>query len=870
MLGLEFLIGIALVGFYLVWSPILLLLDHRKINRITAELTDLRHRVALLKQPPEEATDERSGETAQAPRPAEPEWRPVADAPPRHQPEAERPATAKPQSTTEDWADLATDPKLLFVGHDLEERLSSRWLVWLGGATIALAGFFLVKYSFDQGWLGPGMRVLLGILLGTLLVAGGEWLRRRPVAQAIPAIRPDYVPPATTAAGIAISFGSVWAAYALYGLVPNLVAFALLAFVSASAVILSLLQGPFIAVLGLVGAYTVPALVATDQPSAVALFAYAASITVGGLALVRWTGWRWLAWLSLAGSFGWALLWLLGTYARGDAPVLTAYILALVALFVFLPRPGRATEPFAFKPALDPDRGHTPTLVATVGAAGLALGLVWTDGFGTASVIGAGLVFAALMAVARREPMLEPAALAAALVALVLLATWHLAASVEAREALVLGGIFSGYQPWSPIVPEALWPFATAATAFALLFGVAAYVALWGASRPGLWATLGTATPVLVLVISYLRITGYQISLPWATISLALAGAALAAAAGISRRRHRGTMDAALGAYAAATVAAISLAFAMTLEEAWLTVAIALLLPAIAWIDNRLQVAGLRRVALLLVGLVMARLALNPWQLDYPLSPTPVFNWLLYGYGIPAVAFYLASRLFRRRLDDGLVTSLEAGSLIFFVLLASLEVRHLVGGGELNHNDYGLFERSLHALVWGSTALGLYRRAGRDRWSVPLWGFRILGTMAVAQVLVLQVLVMNPYLTGESVWQPPLVNLLLLAYGIPVLLALLIFRLAQQRQDRTVVSTAAALALVLPMIELTLEVRHAYHGEFLRVGSTGSAEIYTYSLAWLLYAGLLLGLGIGRRLVAVRYAALAILLITVAKVSLYD
>ena len=48
----------------------------------------------------------------------------------------------------------------------LEQRLGARGFVWLGGACIALASFFLVKYSIEEGLLGPGMQVVLVLLLG--------------------------------------------------------------------------------------------------------------------------------------------------------------------------------------------------------------------------------------------------------------------------------------------------------------------------------------------------------------------------------------------------------------------------------------------------------------------------------------------------------------------------------------------------------------------------------------------------------------------------------------------------------------------------------------------------------------------------------
>src|SRR5262245_31737640 len=41
----------------------------------------------------------------------------------------------------------------------LEERLGTRWTVWVGGLSLALGGIFLVKYSIEAGLLGPGARI---------------------------------------------------------------------------------------------------------------------------------------------------------------------------------------------------------------------------------------------------------------------------------------------------------------------------------------------------------------------------------------------------------------------------------------------------------------------------------------------------------------------------------------------------------------------------------------------------------------------------------------------------------------------------------------------------------------------------------------
>src|SRR5262245_27382191 len=36
----------------------------------------------------------------------------------------------------------------------LEERFGTQWAVWAGGTALALGGFFLVRYSIEQGWFG--------------------------------------------------------------------------------------------------------------------------------------------------------------------------------------------------------------------------------------------------------------------------------------------------------------------------------------------------------------------------------------------------------------------------------------------------------------------------------------------------------------------------------------------------------------------------------------------------------------------------------------------------------------------------------------------------------------------------------------------
>ena len=111
-----------------------------------------------------------------------------------------------------------------------------------------------------------------------------------------------------------------------------------------------------------------------------------------------------------------------------------------------------------------------------------------------------------------------------------------------------------------------------------------------------------------------------------------------------------------------------------------MTVALAMHLPAIGWVETRIRVGALRWVALAIAIAVLVRLILNPFVLDYPLGATPILNWLLYGYGVPAAAFIVATRQFGASRDDALVWVLEAGSIVFSLLLLTLELIHAIYG----------------------------------------------------------------------------------------------------------------------------------------------------------------------------------------------
>src|SRR5579872_1014868 len=82
---------------------------------------------------------------------------------------AAEPAGPVAEDRTAAPAAAAATPPLPQPTPGFEERIGTRWVVWVGGLTLALGGFFMVKYSIDQGLLGPRTRVTLGGLFALVL-----------------------------------------------------------------------------------------------------------------------------------------------------------------------------------------------------------------------------------------------------------------------------------------------------------------------------------------------------------------------------------------------------------------------------------------------------------------------------------------------------------------------------------------------------------------------------------------------------------------------------------------------------------------------------------------------------------------------------
>ena len=414
----------------------------------------------------------------------------------------------------------------------LEERFGTQWAVWAGGIALALGGFFLVRYSIEQGWFGPAQRVLLAGLVALALIGAGEWTRRREIKTGIVGLAKAHIPSVLTAAGTAIAYADVYAAYALYGFIGPAVAFVLLGIVALLTLTAALLHGPALAGLGLIGAFATPLIVATEAPNYWALYLYLAFVTAAAFALARAKLWRWLAIAAIAASVAWMLP------AIGDLAALTpqAFYLAacftLAALFI--------VSGLLFGPDAAPgeiDAVSSAALAAYLAASTL---LVLATGHDTLALTLFVILVASTVAIAWRSDAAIAAVPAAALFVALIFWQWSIDFDVAA-----LG------LPNGP-VPDSLWkpehylfgaPLVLGA-ALALLFGAAGFLAQARANRSLvaiLWSAAAVCAPLAILIALYWRIAGFDRSIPFAAAAVLLAGAFALATEALSKRSERTT-----------------------------------------------------------------------------------------------------------------------------------------------------------------------------------------------------------------------------------------------------------------------------------------------------------------------------------------
>lgn len=760
----------------------------------------------------------------------------------------------------------------------LEEKLGTRWAVWVGGLALALGGAFMVRYAIEEELLGPGARILAGLVFSLALIGGGEYLRRRPVASA--AGQAAYIPGVVTAAGTVALFATVYAAYALYDFLSPAQAFVLLGLVGIATMYAAALHGPWLAGLGLVGAYGAPLLVSSNQPNPWALALYVVVVTGAAFMLARIRLWRWLAIAAGIGAFCYGFV--LGSIMGGDTGAMVFYILALSvlvgAVLIYEPHHGKTYQRF------DPIG-----LGAVADLAILAVSFAGADVFGHASLATLLIVMALALAAALAFDALAPAAVIAGLAGLACLWIWPIGGQLAAEPLVVVPGHL--YLPF--LMPDALQAYLQIAIIPAVVLLLATTISLMRHPRPQLpalaLALAGTATPIFALAIVYLRIESLRASLPFGAVA---AGLALLFAATTERflrqERQAGeneTPGAGSSLHAVASASAVALTLTFLITDSPLTLAFGLSAFGAAWVSTLRPLPALRWCAAGFVLLVLARMG-GAWTLaGAGLERFPDWQDIALRYAVPAVAFYYGGVLLRRRKADIPAAILDLGAILLACTAVVFAIRlGLRGPEEVAYPGMSLAEAGLYTALAFAASMALVYRSGATTSPVYRAAAPISVIIALCLTVTGPLITANPVISGEAIGGGALFNTLLPGFALPALLAgaaALFWHwygrgVGQgENKNRGMENAPFALlcgicAFVLGFVYVTLEVRKIFADGVPDFASISSAENWGYTIAWLLYGLVLLALGIWAKARAIRLGSAIVIMLAVAKAFLFD
>ncbi|HEX8258233.1 MAG TPA: DUF2339 domain-containing protein [Allosphingosinicella sp.] len=803
-MGLTLILLLA-VGAYLLFELRRL---GRKVDELERDLAELRH---WREAPQPEAA------TAPAAAPALPASEPASRAS-----RAAEPAPELDDALPEPRPPAAAEPVRETAAALFERFVGGRLLIWTGGVALAVAGVFLVRYSIEIGLVTPPVRMLIAAGFGLLLIAAGEYARRRSgddqrIAQAL------------VGAGIFVLYAATYGSLTLYGLIGLGTASALMALITAGALALALRHGVPTAAMGLTGGFLTPLLVGDPDASAVPLLGYLALLNAALFALAQRRGWSWMAVAAVVLSFLWTAALL-----RSDAndALAAGIFVAAMGIAASLAEPGGGR----------PLRLIQPAALALIQ---LAVLVGRTDlGLPAWALFGALAAASLFLAERRAEYRLLPA-IALALALVLLAGKAALGDPLIAYAGAVATLLFAGFGWWrlkrgaEPMLWAGLACAGLAGPAIILRAGEAELLArpLWGAlfaalaaaagflawSRRGDAAGASAAVPALASATAalLLMIAAYDlVPLEW------VPAAWLALAAGAA------TWAARLGAKEPAPVAGVVAGAGAILEVA--------LLPAL-WLIIALSLAG------------------EAARVDRLPSPLDALRLLLIPAALLVAIRHLAPawpERARAALTLGAVLFGTLGAYVLFKqLLALRDAEDFVARGFAERT---LITQALFAAGW----LLVARAAGRAGWRRLGIAFTAL---AAARLVWFDLIIHNPALTSQWVGSLPVLNLLLPAY-----LGAAAWLFAARLRAGAASGPWLSLSLLSLLAGSLLLVRQGFQGPLLAEADLPRGEFYGYSLAGLLLAIALLGAGVRRADKPLRFAGLILLTATVFKVFLID
>lgn len=865
-----------LLGLVALGLPILLVVlvvvairQSGAISRLQSQVQGLDSRIALMESAPragdesplERVRREAAADVARPPdmavpvppsAPAEPE--PVSAAAPEPEP-----PPPPPKGTEEAPPEPPAPPPPPAARFDWERFIGLRLPVWLGAIALSVAGFFFVSYAIESGFFTPEMRVLSAAAASLLFLAGAEFVRRRMTAGNVAAISS-----ALAAASIATAYATAYLATKTYGLVPSGAGFIVTIGVSIAAIAIALAYGEAVALIGIVGGYVAPAVYGGGEANAPFLVIYLTALSAVTYAVIRLRGWWRLSIVGLIGPAFWGLVWVSAPALRHEYVWGSLLLIALPVIVAIVSWPGwREDGPIiglrGFTAMRSPERGSLvgATILAAVGFAAFLDSSQYAIGYWQGFIIYATAAIA-LGFVSSPHRALQLPILVVVGVALLL---WR---NVDPTAGFIVTGLL------------------------ALVFGFGALDQFRRLREPGLWAAVLAVIAVYMFAIALFKVEGWSDAIAnrhlWALGALAIAAGFIVLirlfAGRIAEELPRSQVYAAFGG---AVTTLVSLAVVLELDPLYFPAAAGLAILGLAAVHMRAPVRGLRLVAAIyLVIYVLLLLGAYSWTDSLSYAPAYV-NYVfardatdhaLALMVLPGIALLAAGTLFqmsRPAESKPLVAVMDIVAILAEAMGLFFLLAWPYGGGRWA--DTLVLAARIAGPELAVAAVAVYIGRRFDRQAAYTGGIILTGLMVLG-ILAILIAPLFEFWPGFAVPGTVIVNVTLVAYGVPALLLYFIgwYLRQEARQGVRIYGIAVSIfAVVVTYAMLMIDIRQAYHlGAPTLAGDTSQSEYYAYSIGTLVFGlGLLIG-GVAFRHRGARAVSFFFVLAATIKVFLFD
>ena len=224
---------------------------------------------------------------------------------------------------------VATLPTRPQNQRSLESRIGSFFVNRIGVVAVMIGMALFLKLAIDRNWIGPPVRVAIGLAVAVGLILWSERFRRRKYIAFSFSLK---------ALGTGIAYLSLWAAYSVYSLISPSVAFAAMVIVTIVNGVLAWLQdSELLAVYALAGGLATPALLSTGQDHELFLFSYLLLLDLGAVALCALRPWNRLILGAFVGTAVYFAMWWAAYYTGADFALTGIFLLLFFLLFTAAP-----------------------------------------------------------------------------------------------------------------------------------------------------------------------------------------------------------------------------------------------------------------------------------------------------------------------------------------------------------------------------------------------------------------------------------------------------------------------------------------------------------------------------------------------------